>query len=162
MHGAHAAEARGADGAAMVGVAPADDDALVRFAGEIPVAPHQPDVGVVRLTAGVGEKHVVQVRRGDLAQQVGEFDGRRMRRLEEIVVVRQVAQLLEGGVRQFLATVAHVDAPESGHAVQQLLAFGVVDVDTVSVGDDAAADIRQVAGVGKRMQVMFAIPGLPQ
>ena len=57
-----------------------------------------------------------------------KFDRRRMRALEEAVVVRQFAHLLRRRIDEFVATVARVDAPEPGHAVQDLVAVGVEDI----------------------------------
>ena len=40
---------------------------------------------------------------------------------------------------QLSAPIAHIDAPESGHAVEYLVAVGIMDVAPVGTRDDAAA-----------------------
>ena len=43
--------------------------------------------------------------------------------LEEEVVVGQLLHLASGGIHQLLTAVAHVDAPQTRHPVQNALAF---------------------------------------
>jgi len=45
------------------------------------------------MRTGPGEKHPVELRLADLLQDRSKFDRRRVRTLEEIVVVRQFLQL---------------------------------------------------------------------
>jgi hypothetical protein len=49
VHLAHAAEAGGSDGAAVVGILSANDDLFVRLIRQVPVAAQQSDHRVVRL-----------------------------------------------------------------------------------------------------------------
>ena len=57
---------------------------------QVPVAAHHAHDGVVRLGAGAGEEHVIELRRRQRHQRLGELDRRRVRGLEEAVVVRQL------------------------------------------------------------------------
>ena len=59
--------------------------------------------------------------------------------LEEEVVVGQLLHLASGGIHQLLTAVAHVDAPQTRHPVQNALAFGVFQIDAFGLGDDATA-----------------------
>src|SRR5690606_30925154 len=83
------------------------------------------------------EEHAVELRLRDLAQEARELDRRRMRALEKVVVVREDAELPRRGLDELFAAVAHVHAPEAGHAVQDAVAVDVVDVDAVRTRDDA-------------------------
>ena len=60
-----------------------------------------------------------------------------MRALEKTVVVGKFLHLLRGGIHQFLAAVTEVYTPQPGHSIQDLISVGIVDVNTVSTGDDA-------------------------
>ena len=161
MHGRHAAEARPAHRAAVVGVDAADDDGALRLAQQVPVAARHPDDRVVRLGARLREEHAVELLRRHLVEELRELDRRRIRALEEAVVVRQLPHLLRRGVGELIAAVADVDAPEPGHGVQDLLPFGIVEVDALGVRDDARALGRERAEVRERVHVMAGIEILP-
>ena len=60
-----------------------------------------------------------------------QLDRRRVRRLEEAVVVRQLEHLAVRRVGQLAPAVAEVHAPQAGHAVEDLVAVGVVQVDAL-------------------------------
>ena len=104
---------------------------------------------------------MVELRRRQLGEQPRKLDRRRMGALEEAVVERQLAHLARRGVGQFVAAVADVDAPEPRHAVQDLVAVGVVDVHALGAGDDPRALCRERLEVGERMQVVTGIELLP-
>ena len=158
VHLVHAAEAGRGDGAAVVGVLAADHDAFLRLAENVPVAPHQAQYRVVRFRAGTGEKGVVDVRRRDLGEQRRQLGCRRRGRLEERVVVGQLADLFRRGVDQALLAVTHVHAPQPGHHVEQLVAVGIGQEDTVGRFDYARRLLFQVVGVGERVEVMIIHP----
>ena len=73
---------------------------------------------------------------GDLCRQ---HHGRRRRGLKEGVVVGQLEHLLIGGVGQFLAAIADIDAPEPSHPIEDLGIVAIEDVAAVGTRDDAAA-----------------------
>jgi hypothetical protein len=81
--------------------------------------------------------------------------------LEEQVVVRQFAHLFAGGIGQFVATVTDGHAPEAGHAVEDLVAFAVPQVNALRVGDDPRAFLFQLLEVAERGQVVIIAQGLP-
>ena len=90
-----------------------------------------------------------------------ELDGRRVGGLEEAVVVRQLEHLPVGRIREFAPPVADVDAPQAGHAVEDAVAVGVVEVDALGPDDDPRALRLQRLVVGERVQVMLAVELLP-
>jgi hypothetical protein len=162
VHGAHAAQAGRGHGAAVVGLVPADEGLLVRLARQVPVVTHQAHDGVVGVRAGTAEEHVVQPLGGQLHQLVGQLDGRRRGGVEEGVVVRQLQHLPLGRVGQFPAPVAHIDAPQAGHGIEDLVALGILEPDAVRLGDDAAAALfGQALGVGEGVQVVAEVAGPP-
>ena len=80
--------------------------------------------------------------------------------VEEAVVERQLQQLLVGRLGQLLAAVAHVDAPQARHAIEDLFALTVPDVDAVATNHDAGAHAGQRLVVGERMQEVTAVLAL--
>ncbi len=161
MHPLHAAQAGAGDGAAVVAVPAADDDVALRLPFELPVAPHQPDHGIDGLAARAGEEHMLELRRRDLGQLRGQLDGRRRRALEEGVVVRQLVHLPRGDLGQLRAAIAHGHAPQARHAVQQLAALAVVQVDALGARDHARAARGDLLRIGERMQEMRGVLRLP-
>ena len=161
VHGFHAAERRAGDGAAVVAVPARNDDVAFRLAEQLPVAAHQADHGVVRFAAGAGVEHVVELRRRHFRENSRKLDRRRGAALEETVVVRQLQHLAVGGVGEFLAPVAERHAPQAGHAVEDLVALGRVDVHALGARDDARAARGQCLEVGEWMQVVRAVQSLP-
>ena len=160
VHGTHAAQGRRGDGGTVVGVLATDDLLLVGLAEQVVIAFHQAQVGIVGLGAGVGEEHMVELRRGDLHQGPGQLHRRLVGALEEVVVKRQFLQLGVNGVADGLLAVTQVAAPQSGHAVEQLVAVGVVDVDVLGAGNDTPALLAVILQVGKRVQVVGLVQPL--
>ena len=99
--------------------------------------------------------------RRQLGEQARELDRGRVRALEEAVVVRQLAHLARRDVRELVAAVADVDAPEPGHRVEDLLAVGVVEVDALGARDDARALGGERAEIGERVEIMPGVQLLP-
>ena len=161
VHRLHPAQAGGGNGAAVVGVFAADEHLLFGLPGQVPVTPHQPEHRVVGLGTGVGKKDVVKVRRGNLRQQPGQLNRRGRGSLEEIIVIGQLKQLPVRRVGQLLPAVTDVDAPQAGHAVQQSVTVRIPDINTVGAGNHPATFLRQGFGIGKRVQVVGAVGGLP-
>jgi len=161
VHPLHAAQTGPRHGGAVVGVVAADDHLLVRLPLAGPVVAHHAQHGVVALGTRAGEEDVVEVRRRDLGQQGGQLGSRGVAGLEEKVVVGQLLHLASGGIHQLLTAVAHVDAPQTRHPVQNALAFGVFQIDAFGLGDDATALLVQGLKIGKRMQMMAGFQLLP-
>ncbi len=104
---------------------------------------------------------MVHARRRQRGDFLGELQGRRVRGLEEQVVVGQFAHLPGGRLDQLLAAVADVDAPEPGHAIEDLVALAVPQVHALGAGHDARALAVERLEVGKGRQVVVAAQGLP-
>ncbi|CAB5338592.1 hypothetical protein IST4119_00347 [Burkholderia multivorans] len=157
VHVAHAAERAARDRGAVIAVLARNHVLLLRLALHAPVLMHDAQHGVVAFGAAVAIEEVVEAGRRDFGQHRREFDHRRMRSLEERVVERQLLQLPISGVGQLLAAVADVHAPEPGHAVDDLVAVGVPQIDAVGLHDHAAAGAVQRAHVGERMDVVRGV-----
>jgi hypothetical protein len=84
-----------------------------------------------------------------------------MSALKETVVVRQFAQLPRGRGNELFAAIAGIYAPEARHAVQNLVAIDVVDINAVCPRDDATLFLTQILVIGKRVQIVIAIEILP-
>ena len=78
-----------------------------------------------------------------------------------MVVVAERLQSLVAGLGQRLVAVAELHAPQARHAVDDLLAFGVPEVNALAARDDAHAFLVQRRGVGKGMDVMGGVERLP-
>ena len=80
---------------------------------------------------------------------------RRVRRLEEAVVIRQLAHLLGSDIRQFVTAITDIDAPKARHAIEDAVTVSVMDIATFGMGDDAAAaQILDFLPIGLGGQVM--------
>ena len=97
-------------------LAPDQPGALALAAGPV-IGERDLQRGVHRLRAGVCEEDPVEAGRGDLRQRRGEVEGQRVAHLEGGCVVQR-QQLLADGGGDFLTSVAGVDAPKPGHAVE--------------------------------------------
>ena len=71
----------------------------------------------------------------DAGDLFGQFNGRHMGGLEEQVIERQLLHLLGGGIDQLFAAIADIDAPQAGHAVENLVPFAIPDIDAITLGD---------------------------
>src|SRR5947207_11377056 len=69
----------------------------------------------------------------------------------------QLLHLLIGCLGELVAAVADIDAPQSGHPVEDLVALRIVDERPVGAGDDARAGFPQLLVVGERMQMMRGV-----
>ena len=161
MHGRESGKGRGCEGDAVIGIVAADMDFLVPFAPQVPVVADKLERCVVRFRAGIGKQHVL-VPLGQEARELrGKFDGVRIRRLEEVVIIRKRAQCFATGVRQFLVAVAHLHAPQPRHPVDDLVAAGIPEIDAVGFGDHAHAFRIQCCGIGEGMHMMRGVERLP-
>jgi hypothetical protein len=96
---------------------------------------------------------MIELRRRELDQQARQLDGRRVRRLEEAVVERQLEHLRARHVGELGAPVAQRHAPQARHAIEQPAPVRVVQVDALRARDDARALAMQRGVVGERMQM---------
>ncbi len=62
---------------------------------------------------------------------------------------------------QLLPTVACVDTPKPGHAIENLVALGIENVNAVCARNDARLFLVQILVIGKRMQMMRPVEFLP-
>ena len=60
---------------------------------------------------------MLELIRGDIYQSLGQFYGRLVGALDEIVVVRELLHLLVNGLDNTFLAVAEVAAPQAGHTV---------------------------------------------
>jgi hypothetical protein len=160
MHRLHATETGAGHSAAVVGVLPADDDLFVRLAAATPVVTYHAHHRVVGLGAGSGIENVVQPVWGDFREHLGETYGRHVGGLEETVVVGQLLHLGIGRVCQFLAAVADIHAPQTGHAVENSIAVRIPEIDPLRAADNPGALVTELLVVGERVEVMRPVQGL--
>ncbi len=154
VHGVHTAQGAGGNSGAVVGVSATDEVLFVGFAQQVVIAVYQADVSVVGFRAGVGEEDVVEALGRDLDQRPGQLDSGLVGTAEKVVVEGQLLQLPVNGLDDLVLAVAKVAAPEAGHAVEQLVAVGIVDINVLCAVHDAAAAGRVVAQISKRMEVV--------
>ena len=81
--------------------------------------------------------------------------------LKKAVVIRQFAKLPVRRLDQLIATVSRIDAPQSGHAVKNLVIVGVVNIHAVRTRNDAAFSFAQLLVVCEWMKIVIAIEVLP-
>ena len=161
VHEAHAAEAGSSDGRTVIGVLAADHEAFAGPLAQIPVAPHNAQLGIVGFRAAAREEHVIEMRRSDPAKATGEFNGGRVGTLKKAVVIGQLLELPINRLGNAILTVAQTHTPQPGHAVEYFATLRVVDVGPLRPSDDAAPPFGQLLEVGEGVQIMAAIQGLP-
>ena len=123
-------------GAAVIGIFPGDDVLLLRLAGEVEEVLNEAQGGIDGGGPAGGEEHMLQIA-GRVFRQLGaELDGRRRRDQAEGRIVAEAPRLIGDGLHHLLAGVADIHAPHPAHAVDHLLAVGVVDIDALGLGDD--------------------------
>jgi len=138
-HRGHPAKADAGDRRTVIGVFTRDDDVASGLALHFPVMAHEPDDGVVRFRSGIVEEDVLEIAAEKLRDLRRQHDGRRHRRLEEGVVVGKLDHLPMRGVREFLAPISDLHAPEARHAVEYGLPFRVPNVASLPARDDPAS-----------------------
>ena len=161
VHRLHAAERGTGYGAAVVAVPTADDHLTLRLTAQRPVTPHHAHQGVVGLAAGAREERMVELRRRQTGEPRRQLDRRRIGALEEAVVVRQFEHLSMGRLGEFAAPVAEGDAPQTGHPIEDAMAFGVMQPYPLGAGDHARTARGKRPMVGERMQVVRRVERLP-
>ena len=98
---------------------------------------NEPEGGVVRFRAGGAEEDLVEMFRRQFGYLPGEQHGGRRRAAEERIVVGQLVHLPERSLGELASAVADIDAPQSRHAVEDLVALAVVDEMPVGAHDHA-------------------------
>ena len=154
MHAIHAAQRRPRHRAAVIRVVAADDGMALLVAEDIPVAAHHAQIRVVAFRSGTGEEHVLELRRRYLRQLGRQLRGRHVGRAKEAVIEGQRLHLFVHGLRDRRAAIAHIHAPQARHAVDDLLALAIPQVDAVAAHHHPGALACQVLEIGERMQVV--------
>ena len=150
----HAPKTAAPHGRAVIAVLTRDDNTLFGHTLDLPIAPHKADIGVIGFRTGPGKEGVVHPLRRDLGQLSRQRDGRHMGGLEEGVVIAQLIHLALGHIAKFRAAIADVDAPQPGHAVDDLVAFAVLQPDALGRFDDPRALGRKAVGIGEGVHVV--------
>ena len=147
--------AHGGQGDAMVGVRAGDNLGLVWFAQPFPVMAHRLKSALVRFCPTRGKESGVQGGIGHASQFIGQLNGRYIGRTGIVGAIGQRLDLLRRGGSHLFLTVANVDVPKSGKAVDQLAAIHGMQPDafTALKNNGRAVKLRMV----QRMQQMGAI-----
>ena len=119
----HAADRDAAEADAVIAALAADQPRARAFAADAVIGQRDLERGVDRLGAGVGEEHVVEPLRQPAHDLVRELERAGMSHLERRRVVH-LGDLPADRLGDLLAAVAGVDAPEAGHAVEDLAPVG--------------------------------------
>ena len=104
---------------------------------------------------------MLELRRCDFSQQARQFDRWRMGGLKKTVVVRQLEHLAIRHVGQVAAPVAQIDAPQARHAIENLIAVGIVQIHAFRPGNDPGSLAAERGMIRERMNVMCSIQRLP-
>ena len=113
MHGFHAPERGGGEGRAVVAVPAANHHLFLRLIENLPVATHGADQHFIRFRTGVGVNGVAVVPGQQAEKEFGQLNHRRVRGVEEHIVIGQLRELRRRGIRQILAAVAQLGTPQS-------------------------------------------------
>ena len=122
-------------GPILLGDVALDDHGFLRLLEQLPVTPNHAYDGVVRFRSRAGKEGVIEGGRGNFGQLLCQFDSGSGGGLEETVIVGQFAHLCVGGLGQLFAAIAQVDAPQTGHGVEDFMAFGVPEIHPFGSGN---------------------------
>jgi hypothetical protein len=101
------------------------------------VGTHHTHDRVIRFGARARKKHTIELRLADFLEHCRQFDGWRMRTLEEVVVVRKLLHLRGRRIDQLLPAIACIYTPQARHAIKNFVAVGIKDVNALGTRDDA-------------------------
>src|SRR5579864_2981356 len=127
----------------------------------VPEVSNQLESSVVGLGARIGEQHMLVARWQQRRKFRRKFDRPGIRCLEKVIVVGERLESLVPRLGQLLVPISDLDTPKTRHAVDDLLAFGIPQIDAASARDDADALLVQSCSIGKGMNVMRRIERLP-
>ena len=157
VHELHPPEAGRSHRRAVVGVLARDDDRLVGLTAPGPVCPRQSDHRIVAVRTRGAEHELLDPVGGELGQLLRQHDHRRVRGLEEGVVVGQLGDLAAYGLPDFLPTIADVDAPQARHPVEDLAAVAVIDENALGRRDHPQVTRTQRVVIGEGVHVATEI-----
>ena len=160
VHRGQTGERPGRHRDAVITVLAGDDLLLLRLAAGVVVVPDELAHVIVRLGARVREPHPRHRHRGGIEQPLGEIDGGHGRALEEGVVGRELAHLLDRGLDQALVAEPERRAPQPRHAFDVLVALEVPDVHPVPFFEDERSLPLEAEGVGHSMQERTDVAGM--
>ena len=155
MHGLHPSHAHAGDSRTMIGIVATNQDGATMLTLHLPIMANHTQDCVIGFGTGTVKKHMGQTTTRQARNLVRQHDGRRVRGFEEAVIIWQFQHLFACDLSQFVASIAYIDAPKSGHAIQYAVTVPVMDVTSVGMGNDpAAAQIFDFLPVGLGGQVM--------
>ena len=147
----HAAHGNAAEADPVVAALAADQAGAGAFAAHAVVSQRNLERGVHRLRARIGEEHVVEARRGQPDDGVGQLKGRRVSHLEGWRVFHGRDLLRDRG-GDFGPAMAGVHAPQAGNAVQDAPTVGGPVVHALGAGQQA----------GRRLELAIGREGHPE
>ena len=103
---------------------------------------------------------MVQIAGRQFRDLLCQRDGWHVRRLKEGIVVRQLAHLARRDIRQFRTPVSDVYTPQARHAIEDFVAFAVMQKDAVCPRDDTHALCGQFAACRERVHVVRCVQRL--
>ena len=117
VHRRHTAQRRRRNRAAVVGVVATDNQFLVGLTQQVEVAMNQLNLSVVGLRPRIGKKDMLEALWRDLTKPCGQLRRRLVRASKEIVVERELGQLLCHRLLDALLAITKIAAPQAGHTV---------------------------------------------
>ena len=76
------------------------------------------------------------------------------------VVIGQFAHLVGGHFGQLWPAITDIDTPKSRHRIQNVLAFGIGDINAIGTCDHPRPLFRKLTCCGERMQMMRCVAAL--
>src|ERR1051326_3585418 len=134
---------------------------LLGPAFEIPVIADQLQRRVVPFGARIRKQDVLMTFGQKLGQPVREFGRPGVRGFEEVIVIGKRVERVATGAGEFLVAVAELNAPQSRHAVDELFAVGIPEINSLGSRYDADAFAIQRFGLRERMNVVRGIERAP-
>ena len=94
---------------------------------------------------------MVELRRRNLSKQSGQLNSRLDRGIKKAVVKRQNGHLFGCRINQRFLTIAHIDAPQTRHAIKDFIVIRIPHMHAFSTRDDARTFAGQIFVIGERM-----------
>ncbi len=103
---------------------------------------------------------MVEIARSQLGQFRSEGNRRDVGRLEEGVVIGQLAHLAGGNIGHLRAAIADIHAPKAGHAVEDAMTFAIGQIDALCPCNNPRPLLGQLGIGGERMHMVSCVKRL--
>ena len=143
----------------VIGLVAPDDLLLFGSAQRIVVVPDDLDLGVIGFRAGIGEEHLAHIARRNGDQLFSQIDGHFVGAMGEALNIGELEHLVVGDLGEAFLAESQRGAPQPGHALDDLIALIIIDINALALIDDERAVLLMRLQIGEGVEVVLDIPG---